>query len=179
MKLSKRLLALLLGLALALSLALPALAEDDTPEEPNPAMPVITEQPVGGRVRIGQSITLRVQAHIPNGDEIEYRWYLYSWDAITQSSNEFTIVGNFPDSYDYHVEVINRTNPEYSVTSEAVRVEVYLSPFDQLKMKLIELCDKVIGILLFPIAPLIPLFLFIIIPFLMDPLAFIRNYLFR
>jgi len=125
MKLSKRLLAMLLTLVLALTLALPAFAEDDPPEEPNPAMPVITVQPVGGSMAIGELITLRVEAYIPNGDEVGYRWYRDMPHTDEHYSAELTIQAGYVGVANYYVEVFNLAQPELKVTSEAARVEVY------------------------------------------------------
>jgi len=125
MKLTKRILASLLALALALTLALPAFAEN----EPNPAIPVITVQPEGGRVRTGQSITLSVEAHIPNGDEIGFRWYDSQRNRLVDAQHaslDFT----FPGTYTYYVEAYNVSNPEYAVTSQTVTVEAYYGALD-------------------------------------------------
>jgi len=129
MKLTKRLLALLLTLALALCLSMPVFAE----EEPNPAMPVITVQPQSIRVKAGQKFTLSVQAHIPNGEGVlvyhfndDTRGYGYS-----NKTGELTIAEKFPGTQEYYVEVTNVVGPNnYTVKSETVRVEVYLSPLD-------------------------------------------------
>ena len=121
----KRLFATILTIALAFTLALPVFAEND----PNPAMPVITVQPEGGRVRTGQSITLSVEAYIPNGDEIGFRWYDSQRTRLVDSQHaslDFT----FPGTYKYYVEAYNISNPEYAVTSQAVTVEVYYGVLD-------------------------------------------------
>jgi len=46
----------LLSFALAFSIALPALAQETLPEEPNPAMPVITQLPQGGEIKVGKAL---------------------------------------------------------------------------------------------------------------------------
>ena len=86
MKLFKRLLAVLLIFLLAFPVALAAFAEDEPAEEPNPAMPVITVQPVGGTVKKGEKFTLSVQAHCPNGDKINWL-YFHDWE-IYDPENE-------------------------------------------------------------------------------------------
>ena len=77
MKHTKKLLALLLVLALGAGLAVPALAAGD-------AMPVITKQPQSVTVEaiddgIGFGLTgpmnLSVEATIPNSGEVGYQWY--------------------------------------------------------------------------------------------------------
>jgi len=70
MKHTKRLLALLLALIMAFSLALPVLADD----APNPAMPVITKQPQSVDASSKQFV-LTIEAEILNGDPIGYQWY--------------------------------------------------------------------------------------------------------
>ena len=176
MSLSKRLLALFLVFVLAFSLALPAFAEGE-PEEPNPAMPVITVQPQGGRIRLGQKFTLSVQAHIPNGDEIEYIWYHSRRIIDMPSSNELVISGDYAGTNEYsievNVEVINKANPEYSVTSETARVEVYLTPYDQFMMS--DFGNTAMGVLLFPFAPLAFLLWWFVLPALSYPIDWIRN----
>jgi len=125
MKRTKRLLAILLALALAFTLALPAFAED-----PDPAMPVITVQPQSVHVAyFNKGFTLFVEAYIPNGDAIGYRWV-----RIPPSGAEEKVGGNFasytytewsaPETYYFYVEVYNRNNPELSVTSETVSVSM-------------------------------------------------------
>jgi len=120
----KKLLALLLTLALAFTLALPAFAED-----PDPAMPVITRQPKGLRVRNGESFTLSVEATIPNGDEIGYQWYIVSSslgrDIAKEDTAELTATIYGGQDYPYYVEVYNRSNPELRVKSNTVHVIGY------------------------------------------------------
>jgi len=132
MKQTKRLLALLLTLALALTLALPAFSETDPPEEPNPAMPVITGQPVdsqGGRLRTNyDGVMLRVEAAIPNGDPIGYRWYRNGAAVDDYEYPFFTYGESEPGEYYYYAEVYNLNNLEYSVTSDIIYVEFYNSP---------------------------------------------------
>jgi len=137
-KYTKRLLAALLTFALAFSVALPAFAEDDPSEEPNPAMPVITAQPQSHRFRFDdrpRELNLSVEAHIPGGDEIGYQWY--RGDVLI--SGEKTIYVNLPEgegSDYYHVVVYNVNHPEYRVTSETARVEVYISLFNYIMLVL-------------------------------------------
>jgi len=119
----KKLLAILIALILALGIYTPAFAEMELPDEPHPAMPVIIVQPVGGQVNLNENYKLSVEAHIPNGDEIGYRWYC-NGEPMGQQAREWTSYRTRTTA-DYHVVVYNRTNPEYSVTSETVRVEVY------------------------------------------------------
>ena len=68
MKLTKKLLALLLTLALALSLALPAMAAVNWDE-----FHIIT-QPQSMTVIRGDSFTLSVEVNVPDGAEVEYQW---------------------------------------------------------------------------------------------------------
>jgi len=46
------------------------------PRDDNPAMPVITKQPQSITVKCCEEFTLSVEAYIPNGDEVGYRWYI-------------------------------------------------------------------------------------------------------
>ena len=121
----KRILSILLVLALAFTLALPAFAED-----PDPAMPVITVQPEGVRVHPNRTFVLSVEAYIPNGDPIRYLWYRDDGTAFA-SAAEVRRSESTLGTYNYYVVVINNANPEYSVTSETVQVEVY-SAWDDL-----------------------------------------------
>lgn len=116
MKLSKRLFALLIGLVLAFSLALPAFAEDD---EPDPAMPVITLQP-------RETITLKlddgdlhiyVEANISNRDPIGYQWYVIPKEggAATPiiedaSGPELSRVFNYREGTKFFVVVYNKAD---------------------------------------------------------------------
>ncbi|MCL2494460.1 MAG: hypothetical protein FWE98_02235 [Oscillospiraceae bacterium] len=150
MKQTKRLLALLLTLALALTLALPAFAETDPPEEPNPAMPVITVQPEGPTDRLRASyegFMLRVEATIPNGDPISYRWYQNGVDVTNDDVPFCVSQESEPGDYYYYVEVYNRANPAFSVTSETIHVEFYISPVDWLR----GIFENIAEIVLFPV----------------------------
>lgn len=135
-KYTKRLLAALLSLALAFSPALPAFAQDEEPEGPDPAMPVITVQPQSYRFRFDdrpRELQLSVEAHIPGGGEIGYQWY--RGDVLI--SGEKTIRVNPPESERsdyYHVVVYNVNNPEYRAVSETARVEVYLSLYNYIML---------------------------------------------
>ena len=120
MKQCKRLLALLLTLSLAFTLALPAFAED-----PDPAMPVITVQPQSGQISLGGTYKHSVEASIPNGDEVGYRWYR-NGEVIAHTSSEWLSTNNRTTA-EYYVVVYNVAQPELSVTSETARVEVHLT----------------------------------------------------
>ena len=135
MKHAKKLLALLLTLALALTLALPAFAEDEPPEEPNPAMPVITVQPQSVRVRVNETFTLSVEAYIPNGDEIGYRWSGYGLGYTPKDTKELTYTFGswYQGTYEYTVEVFNLNNPELIITSEIAVVEAYQTFRDRIE----------------------------------------------
>ena len=125
---TKRLLALLLTLILAFTLAMPAFAEDVPPEEPDPAMPVITVQPQDIGIKeffifiFGKAVTLSVQAYIPNGDEVGCQWYI-DGKSIEGETGSTLQVRDEGDTRRYHVEVFNQTNPEDVVKSNSVRVE--------------------------------------------------------
>jgi len=69
MKFTKRILATLLTLALALTLALPAAAAVDWNEFR------ITKQPQDMTIKYGDSFTLSVEVDVPDGVEVEYQWY--------------------------------------------------------------------------------------------------------
>ena len=127
----KRLLALLLTLLLAMGIAPFAFAQEDEPLAPDPVAmtPVITQQPQGFRVSTvhGSTMPVRVQAHIPNGDTVGYRWYRNGELFTTHES--ITLSTRSPAAADYHVVVFNRDHPEYYITSETVRAEVYEASF--------------------------------------------------
>ena len=144
MKLSKRLLALLLSTVLAFGLALPAMAEDDPPTEPAPAMPVITVQPQTIHVKRGEQKTLSVEAHIPNGDPLGYLWYIDDEkSAVRQSSLEF--VGK-KESRTAYVEVYNLNNAEYRVKSETVQMVVELTLLEKAEDFFYEMNQTIGGI---------------------------------
>jgi len=135
MKLSKRLLSVLLVLVLALTLAMPAFAENgEPPEEPNPAMPVITVQPQGGSFVVGSLLTffeLRVQAHAPNGDPVYFHWY-QDGVRVPGALSSFRNLRAVAESGGYHhVVVRNRNNLQYYVVSETVRVDAVEPTFFQ------------------------------------------------
>jgi len=69
----KKLFALLLALALAAGLALPAAAAGED-------VPVITVQPQSISAAPETMFTLSVAAHAPNGDPVSYQWY-QRWDV--------------------------------------------------------------------------------------------------
>jgi len=78
MKRIRKLISMLLALALAAGLALPAAAE----ETPDPSIPVITVQPQDVYAVPGEQFTISVEAYIPNGDTVGYWWM----DARTNSN---------------------------------------------------------------------------------------------
>jgi len=141
MKQPKKLIALLLTLVLAFGLMLPALAEGETEaetdpvapvvtmqEEADPAMPIITVQPQGGRIRAGKNFSLSVEAHIPNGDEIGFRWRVST--GRVANTQTISIMASNPETYTVYVEVYNRSNPEYVVVSQTATVNVYYNVLD-------------------------------------------------
>jgi len=81
MKHIKRVLALLLALALGVGLAVPAFAQESIIEHSeateNPAKPVITAQPEPYAVPHNPAtfFWVQVKAEIPNGDPVGYQWY--------------------------------------------------------------------------------------------------------
>ena len=121
---TKRLLALLLTLLLAFTLALPAFAEDDPPEEPDPAMPVITRQPQAGKWRFLEGVNISLEAQIPNGDPIGYIWHIRYEDGSEKSLTGYGLAILVDYGATFTVEVYNKANPEYRVTSESLRLEM-------------------------------------------------------
>jgi len=120
MKYTKNLFALLLTLVLALSLALPALAQ-----EPSLALPVIAGQPQSVHLTQSGRFTLRVEAHIPTGDLIGYRWYRAEAggeDTFCGYDAEYSGYIGRAETQTYYVEVYNRGNPTFMVTSDTVQV---------------------------------------------------------
>jgi len=131
MKTTKRLLVLLLGLALAFALAMPAFAEEDEPASP---MPVITVQPEWISTGISTEITLAVEAEIPNGDPLGYQWY----DAFKKKpiegavspalcvkSDEITMFGLF-----YCVVYNSTDSSAENGPNRAVSEKAFVSPDD-------------------------------------------------
>jgi len=127
MQFTKRTLAVILTLIFVFSLTLPAVIAEEPPDEPNPAMPVITVQPKGASVVSGDTLTLSVEAYIPNGDEIGYTWWCTKVSTGAKnkvgSTAEITITAK-TGTYDYYVEVYNLASPEYKVTSQTARTEI-------------------------------------------------------
>jgi len=146
MKHTKRLIALLLGIVLTFSLALPAFAEGDPPEEPDPAMPVITVQPKNVNVSYREKFTLSVRAYISNGDRIGYLWRTADGETIEDTSYpEFTRYSDVNWTGDYCVEVYNRDHPEYRVTSETVHVEVHKALHFRIRDNMLEGIGNLLG----------------------------------
>ena len=135
MKRFKKLLVLLLSFIFVFGLALPVLAQESILEHSeateNPAMPVITVQPQGGRVRVYEAIRLSVQASIPNGESVSYRWYRENNDIEYFDTATLLYTEAKPGDFYFYVEVYNRNHPEYSVISEIVRIEVYETFIDR------------------------------------------------
>jgi len=78
MKHPKRVLSLLLALALGLALCVPAFAVE--PADPN--APIITKQPKGLFIlAVGQELKLEIKAQLPEGSEgtLSIAWYDYDW----------------------------------------------------------------------------------------------------
>jgi len=171
MRLTKKLLSVLLVLVLALTLAMPAFAENgEPPEEPNPAMPVITVQPVGGRIRVeNRNDMLRVQAYIPNGDEIGFQWYRYSESSARRPMGrtaEITVI--HPGDVYYYVVVYNRADPSLRVRSETVHVEGYRTFFNWVWFIVRTIPALLVGAFIFPPFPGFLIFMApFIIPFVL------------
>jgi len=79
---AKRMLALLLTLALVFTLALPSFASEEASEEPSKPQSIvnwnefrITKQPESPTITHGESFTLNVEVNAPEGVEVEYQWY--------------------------------------------------------------------------------------------------------
>jgi len=77
MKRTKRILSLLLALALGLALLIPAAAADDI----DPYAPIITKQPARSVYRLtDQELKLEIEATLPEGcDSLSIAWYDYDW----------------------------------------------------------------------------------------------------
>ncbi len=87
MKQTKRLLAILLALAMTLALALPALAA----EEDDLAYPIFTKElPVITVAQTGGSVVLEAEVKLPEGVEAElyYQWYATDWQAGTSFAED-------------------------------------------------------------------------------------------
>jgi len=79
MKITKRVLAVALALALGLALLMPALAAD-------PNAPVITKQwRIYSNVYVGETIAFEIEAKLPSGvdGELSYAWKLGPWGSNT------------------------------------------------------------------------------------------------
>jgi len=137
MKNCKRLSALLLALLLAFGIVPFCTAEAD-----NPAMPIITKQPESLTVKCCEEFTLSVEAYIPNGDELQFRWRRnessYHRQGIFLSGGEFsynatiTIPHLSRNTY-FHCQVHNKTNYRNgnslnAVLSDLVYITVEICP---------------------------------------------------
>jgi len=127
MKFTKRMLAAILALAMALTLCLPAMADDEIPpEEPNPAMPVITMMLQGARVKYGQPLTLTAEAYVPNGDAVRYEWYGPMSRRGSGASLTIDKVNQY-DAGNYLLYVYNASDKSCYVKAELVRVDVQMT----------------------------------------------------
>lgn len=134
----KKLIAALLTLALAFTLALPAMAEES--EAPNPGMPVITWQPQYTKIDVGRSFQLEVSATIDEGSALAYQWYRDGVLLEGETGRSFSAVADTVGVFELYVEVYNADHPEHYVTSDTVTVEVKDLPFTA------KLWRKLIGI---------------------------------
>ena len=174
MKLLKRLPTLALALVLTLGLVLPVFAEEE------PAIPVITVQPKNTNIRevliFRIPITLSVQAHIPNGDEVGYRWYKDGSPLYTKTESTLTLKDG-GDQGLYYVEVFNKTNLNgQMVKSNEVRVAYEPTITRKILRNVPE--PLVLEILLFPIElivlPFVALYeLFLLLSITVGPMIFL------
>ena len=152
MKHTKCLLALLLSLALAIGLAMPAAAianldgtEPEWDGDPrirplsetidpnsNPAMPVITVQPQS-MTRSNEMFTLSVQAEAPNGDTLRYEWYQMRTgtdDALVSTEASFSMAICIDADqagtaqFQYYCVVYNANDESLSVKSTTATVTI-------------------------------------------------------
>jgi len=96
MKFTKRILAAFLTLALALSLALPAMAAVNWSDFR------ITKQPQNLTIKHGDSFTLSVKVNVPDGVEVEYQWYGGSNRIKNATASELYLGPDdqyYPDDY--------------------------------------------------------------------------------
>jgi len=111
MKHAKTLLALLLALATAAALALPALAEE-TAAEIAEKTPVLTLQPQDTSVKAGEPFEMYALAGIPNKDPVAYLWYSnlrgWLWDQTG-----VTLRGSSADCTDGEKFICYVYNSEY------------------------------------------------------------------
>jgi len=154
MKPAKRMLSAILTLAMALTLCLPAMADENPPqeepvpaapaaasqssaevpmaeedpneEEPNPAIPVITLQPKGTRVKYGQPLTLTAEACVPNGDPVYYEWYGPFSGRVSGANLTINKVDQY-DAGNYRLYVYNANDASCFVQAEVVQVEVQMT----------------------------------------------------
>jgi hypothetical protein len=124
MKSTKRLLAILLVFLLTFGFAMPAIAEEEPPEEPLSAVPVITVQPQGGSARGRNEFTLTVEAYIPNGSPLAYQWYrVVQSEHRARTGGKNLTVSGWGETHTYFVRVFNAANPDFYVISETATVE--------------------------------------------------------
>jgi hypothetical protein len=90
MKFAKRMLATLLTLALTLALALPAMAAVNWNEFK------ITKQPQDPKITHGEILTLRVEVNIPEGVEVEYKWWHFGVHIENSNAPEIHISPDNP-----------------------------------------------------------------------------------
>jgi len=102
------------------------------PRDDNPAMPIITKQPQSITVKCCEEFTLSVEAYIPNGDEVGYRWYR-NGDRIDDATGPTLTVPYYYyySSYDsslYYCNVYNKSNSRTYVDSERAIVTMEPCP---------------------------------------------------
>jgi len=158
MKTTKRVLGIVLALAIALTLAVPAAAADT----PHPMAPIITQNlsTEGRPLKCGNQRTLAVEAVLPDGAEgqLEYQWYMQfsnipardeivllegeTGPALTVSLtlDDYKALGadTFLTDRTYWVEITNRYLEDGEektavITSQAQRLPCYLPATDFLQ----------------------------------------------
>ena len=151
MKTTKRVLGIVLALAMVLTLALPAGAADT----PHPMAPVITKEPALALslsqrmteaetfITVGTPFSFSaVEAELPDGvtGTLEYQWYQNSLPIVGANGPELTvsitledvkarIVSTFVSGASYYVEVINRyVEDGQEKTAVTTSQELYVTP---------------------------------------------------
>jgi len=137
MKTTKRLLSLLLALALGLALCVPAFAAD----EADPYAPIITKQPIEYiTVREGKKLVLEITAKLPDGiqGKLSYDWFTeFGSEAIASGARASIpitrdmLYGMTGFTYYFNVVVTNTYTDDNgeeqtaSITSDTVSARVY------------------------------------------------------
>ena len=124
MKSTKRILATILILTLALSLAIPAVAAVNWDDFR------ITKQPHDPKIAHGEILTLSVEVNVPGGVEVEYQWQHFGVDIENSNASEIHIAPDNPsyprwagseDSYRCWITAYEKDSSSNVISSQTLK----------------------------------------------------------